>query len=323
MHVSSITRTVPTCCMRVHVPARHAALTHSLLCSISPNALFLVLSFGNAVSYFIPEDGDMESRPNVFLAPKPRQQGYPPSLGQVKTSFPLPGRYHFRFKAPLVPGTDRDKGAMPVWMDCVDDRQPVPVWKSQIVAKVTRIGIEDEFDDDDHDFDRPAGAAAAGTATATSSAVPPPKPPQQQQQQRASPPSVDLFGDSTPPSAASNNNHNNNYHAPKPPAPQAQQQADLLGGMGGGGGGGGHHNHQPQPQSQHNHTNGSAPNSNNNNHNAFNNAGDLLGMGMSTQSPPVSGNSFGSGYQQQQQHQPHPPPQQQQQHHHHQGGPFF
>ena len=322
MHVSSITRTVPTCCMRVHVPARHAALTHSLLCSISPNALFLVLSFGNAVSYFIPEDGDMESRPNVFLAPKPRQQGYPPSLGQVKTSFPLPGRYHFRFKAPLVPGTDRDKGAMPVWMDCVDDRQPVPVWKSQIVAKVTRIGIEDEFDDDDHDFDRPAGAAA-GTATATSSAVPPPKPPQQQQQQRASPPSVDLFGDSTPPSAASNNNHNNNYHAPKPPAPQAQQQADLLGGMGGGGGGGGHHNHQPQPQSQHNHTNGSAPNSNNNNHNAFNNAGDLLGMGMSTQSPPVSGNSFGSGYQQQQQHQPHPPPQQQQQHHHHQGGPFF
>lgn len=43
-----------------------------------------------------------------------------------------------------MPGTDRDKHAVAVWMDCVDDSKPVPVWQNSIVAKVTRLGFEEE-----------------------------------------------------------------------------------------------------------------------------------------------------------------------------------
>jgi hypothetical protein len=99
--------------------------------------------------YFLPEDGDNEDTPNVFLAPKPSRAGYPPLLRQVKGSFPLPGSYHFRFKSPLVPGTDREKSAVAVWMDCVDDSEPVPVWQNSIIAKVTRISLSDDADDED------------------------------------------------------------------------------------------------------------------------------------------------------------------------------
>lgn len=103
-------------------------------------------------SYFIPEDGDTELSPNVFLAPKKGAgTGFAPRLGEIKQSFPLPGSYHFRFKTALVPGTDREKGALPVWMDCVDDDQYVGVWQNSIIAKVTRISVEDD-DDDDSDF---------------------------------------------------------------------------------------------------------------------------------------------------------------------------
>jgi DIX domain len=102
-------------------------------------------------SYFVPEDGDLEMQPNVFLTSKSRHANAPPTLGQVKDSFPLPGQYHFRFKAPLAPGSDRDKGAMAVWMDIVDERQPVPTWRGGIIAKVTRVSMEDDEDDDDDD----------------------------------------------------------------------------------------------------------------------------------------------------------------------------
>jgi len=110
------------------------------------------LSKMTTIRYFIPEDGDMELNPNIFLAPRSRHAGAPPTLGQIKSSFPLPGRYHFRFKSPLVPGGDRDKNAVAVWMDCVDDRQPIPLWKSYVVVKVTRIGVEED-DEEDDDFD--------------------------------------------------------------------------------------------------------------------------------------------------------------------------
>lgn len=146
------------------------------------------------IKYFIPEDGDSEVQPNVFLAPKPRQQGYPPTLAELKSAFPLPGRYHFRFKSPLVPGADREKSAMPVWMDCTDDRQYVPTWRNTIVAKVSRVGIEDDDDDDDEDFQRPAAAPTAQVRAPAPApppqapaAAPRPSPPPTQ-------PSVDFFG---------------------------------------------------------------------------------------------------------------------------------
>jgi DIX domain len=103
--------------------------------------------------YFIPEDGDSEQHLNVFLAPKSRNSSGVPTLGEIKNAFPLPGRYHFRFKSPLLPGGDREKNAVAVWMDCVDDRQSIPVWQNAIIAKVSRVGVEDDDDDDDDDED--------------------------------------------------------------------------------------------------------------------------------------------------------------------------
>jgi hypothetical protein len=78
-----------------------------------------------------------------------------PKLRDIQAAFPLPGTYHFRFKCPLIPGADREKGAVAVWMDCVDPDQHVGVWRNSIFAKVTRINMTDEGDDDDEDFVRP------------------------------------------------------------------------------------------------------------------------------------------------------------------------
>lgn len=94
--------------------------------------------------YFIPEDGDTEDQPNVFLMQKDSSSNLSPKLREIQAAFPLPGTYHFRFKCPLIPGTDREKGAVSVWMDCVDPDQHVGVWRNSIFAKVTRINMEDE-----------------------------------------------------------------------------------------------------------------------------------------------------------------------------------
>jgi hypothetical protein len=117
---------------------------------------------------------------------KPVQSGFSPRLKDIKDSFPMPGKYHFRFKAPLIPGTDREKGAVSVWMDCVGDSQHVGVWRNTIFAKVTRINMDD--DDEDDEFHAPAAAApvsAHAQRRAQQGAAPPQRttqqPPQQQQ----------------------------------------------------------------------------------------------------------------------------------------------
>lgn len=84
--------------------------------------------------------------------PKSQHSGFSPRLREIKENFPMPGTYHFRFKTALIPGSDREKNAVAVWMDCVDDSQHVGVWRNTIVAKVTRISMEEE--DDDEDFAR-------------------------------------------------------------------------------------------------------------------------------------------------------------------------
>ena len=77
---------------------------------------------------------------------KPTQSGFSPRLRDIKESFPMPGNYHFRFKAPLIPGSDREKGSFAVWMDCPHDDQHVGVWRNTIFAKVTRINMEERED---------------------------------------------------------------------------------------------------------------------------------------------------------------------------------
>lgn len=142
-------------------------------------------------------------------------------MAEIKNAFPLPGKYHFRFKSALVPGGDREKNSVAVWMDCVDDRLPIPIWRNSIVAKVTRLSADDDDDDDDDDEDdqhfahmTPASAAAAPMARSTQQAHPPPT--------RHHAPDFDIFGGgaatnatssthSAPPSmpnSASNSMHN-------------------------------------------------------------------------------------------------------------------
>mmetsp|Transcript_75 Transcript_75/g.201 ORF Transcript_75/g.201 Transcript_75/m.201 type:complete len:264 (-) Transcript_75:177-968(-) len=125
------------------------------------------------IRYFIPEDGDEELHPNVFLAPKPRQPGAPPTLQAVRDAFPLPGHYHFRFKSPLFPGADREKGAMAVWMDVTKDAQPVPTWKNGIIAKVTRLSMEEDDDDDEDDFRRGHNVGTPASSAPVPARAPP------------------------------------------------------------------------------------------------------------------------------------------------------
>lgn len=108
------------------------------------------------IRYFIPDDGDTEDAPNVFLAPKPSSSSYnqsPPQLGIIKSSFPLPGKYYFRFKTSLgsLPG-DTTSG-LAVWMDCIDESKPVPTFHTSIIAKVTRLSADDDDFDDDGNYE--------------------------------------------------------------------------------------------------------------------------------------------------------------------------
>lgn len=132
------------------------------------------------IRYFIPEDGDTEDHPNIFLMSKPTQSGFSPRLRDIKESFPMPGSYHFRFKAPLIPGTDREKGSFAVWMDCADDDQHVGVWRNTIFAKVTRISMDDDEDVADFQDAGPAHVtvpAAAHTTRQSSARTPAARPP--------------------------------------------------------------------------------------------------------------------------------------------------
>jgi hypothetical protein len=147
----------------------------------------------------------------------------PPTLGQVKSAFPLPGRYHFRFKSPLIPGGDhRDSkhSNLAVWMDCVDDRQPIPVFKNSIIAKVTRTSVEEDDDDDDESEEEFRRAAAAPPAPAPTPQRQAPPPPQQQRAARPPPaePMLDIFDSGHPPasvhSAPTSNNLFDAPHAP-------------------------------------------------------------------------------------------------------------
>ena len=238
---------------------------HRLLSRVVSNLVtYLWCLLTSNSRYFIPEDGDDESCPNVFLAPKPRQPGTPPTLGQVKDAFPLPGRYHFRFKSPLFPGGDREKGAMAVWMDTVQDGTPVPVWKNSIIAKVTRIAAEDdEEDDDDDDFVGGRGVSTSGSSrpapAPVSAPAPPPRAPPSHQSSIHSSTSadhLDIF-DSAPASTSAPQpvSHSAPHgtgnlldgHGPTMGAPAAASGASDLLGMGGGYG-----HPQPAATSAHN-----------------------------------------------------------------------
>mmetsp|Transcript_9665 Transcript_9665/g.11004 ORF Transcript_9665/g.11004 Transcript_9665/m.11004 type:complete len:198 (-) Transcript_9665:684-1277(-) len=84
-----------------------------------------------SILYFIPEDGDVESSPNVFSL----SSSSPVSLGEIKKNFPLPGAYHFRFKKAF-------KNTY-VWLDVNNDEDLAPVHDGVILSKVSRLSVNE------------------------------------------------------------------------------------------------------------------------------------------------------------------------------------
>jgi len=81
------------------------------------------------VFYFVPEDGDDESQPNYFRLGSSEAEEV--RVCAVREAFPLPGRYHFRFKRAF-------KNTY-VWLDVWEDSEVVPKFEGRIFAKVTRL----------------------------------------------------------------------------------------------------------------------------------------------------------------------------------------
>ena len=86
------------------------------------------------VKYFIPEDGDDQLHPNVFKV-NGCENVAGLTLGHIKKSFPVAGKYHFRFLQELG-------GTVKVWMDCINETEIVPhSVDNEVFAKVSRIGV--------------------------------------------------------------------------------------------------------------------------------------------------------------------------------------
>ncbi|KAG9403011.1 hypothetical protein AC1031_006550 [Aphanomyces cochlioides] len=80
------------------------------------------------INYFIPDDGDTPDHLNIF--PIPSQYKNNLKLSHIKKEFPLPGKFHFRFKQSFE-GTY-------VWLDIGDD-DPVPDYNGLIISKISRL----------------------------------------------------------------------------------------------------------------------------------------------------------------------------------------
>ena len=66
---------------------------------------------------------------NCFIIGKPAEMV---TLGQIRTDFPLPGSYHFRFMYTY------QSSACKVWLDLPSDESIVPLFEGEIKVKATR-----------------------------------------------------------------------------------------------------------------------------------------------------------------------------------------
>lgn len=171
------------------------------------------------IRYFIPADGDDAAHPNIFhLPPSVRN---PPTLRDVRQSFPLPGAYHFRFKKRL---DGRGGGGLCVWMDVTEDASEVPMCDGVVLAKVSRLSMDVAA------ATKPTAAgstyaASSSVSSSSSSSSRPPVP-----QGYASAP-----GNAKPLSSSSSSSSSSNNIA----APPDSDPFGLFSESGGGGGGGG------------------------------------------------------------------------------------
>ena len=79
------------------------------------------------IRYHVPEDGDDAAHPNVFeLVSEGAVR-----VGDVRRHFPLPGRFHLRFR--------RRVAGREVWADAADDAAPAPRLAGRILVKASRL----------------------------------------------------------------------------------------------------------------------------------------------------------------------------------------
>mmetsp|Transcript_76882 Transcript_76882/g.172544 ORF Transcript_76882/g.172544 Transcript_76882/m.172544 type:complete len:226 (+) Transcript_76882:2-679(+) len=128
------------------------------------------------VYYHVPSDGDEADVPNAFPVVK---QGGGLRLRDIRSKFPLPGTYHFRFKMKFGDST------VPVWMDVTNEDSQVPMVDGKIVAKVVRLSWDQSASQPKQQAQE---TAASVPASATAARAPPPA---SSTQRRA--PAADVF----------------------------------------------------------------------------------------------------------------------------------
>jgi hypothetical protein len=89
------------------------------------------------VCYHLPSDRDDPEHPNAFQINKHVEEI---TLQDIKENFPLPGKYHFRFKVRLGESNSS------YWMDITDNSRIVPSFgPRRIIAKVLRLSWEGSY----------------------------------------------------------------------------------------------------------------------------------------------------------------------------------
>ncbi len=83
------------------------------------------------IYYWVPEDKDDAEECNAFGIEKRINEV---TIKDIREAFPVPGRYHFRFKFLMNKEV--------VWMDMVNDECVALLFQNRVVVKATRISWE-------------------------------------------------------------------------------------------------------------------------------------------------------------------------------------
>ena len=95
------------------------------------------------IEYFLPENGEKESSPNIFIIKKKQDEI---TLGDIESNLPIKGNFHLRFKYSL-----KDKT---YWLDFNNREKSVPIFQNKtifengkIIIKINNLDIEDVEDE--------------------------------------------------------------------------------------------------------------------------------------------------------------------------------
>jgi len=94
------------------------------------------------------------------------------TLGHVRKHFPVPGRYHFRFKSPSIDGAFGGY----IWMDLANDAEVVPIFRGDVSMKALRL--PDTADAPRSLESMPNSSLAAAAMASASASFPPRSPPE-------------------------------------------------------------------------------------------------------------------------------------------------